>query len=141
MLNGVVWFVAAWQRVDTGVRQGDEVSIYYDPMIAKLIVWGEDRAQALQRLAVALTQYRIAGLTTNIDFLYNLATSEPFAQADLDTGFIQKHRALLFLNPSIDDHEAVALAALYLLLAQANQAQKRRLLIGPKTMATFQAPP
>ena len=92
-------------------------------MIAKLIVWGEDRAQALQRLAVALTQYRIAGLTTNIDFLYNLATSEPFAQADLDTGFIQKHRALLFLNPSIDDHEAVALAALYLLLAQANQAQ------------------
>ena len=110
-------------RVDTGVRQGDEVSIYYDPMIAKLIVWGEDRAQALQRLAVALTQYRIAGLTTNIDFLYNLATSEPFAQADLDTGFIQKHQALLFLNPSIDEHETVALAALYLLLAQANQAQ------------------
>lgn len=112
-------------RVDTGVRQGDEVSIYYDPMIAKLIVWGDDRTQALRRLAVALTHYRIAGLKTNIDFLYNLVTSEPFLSAELDTGFIQKHRAQLFPNARIEDQEALALATLYLLLAQARLAEVR----------------
>ena len=61
-------------RVDTGVRQGDEISVYYDPMIAKLIVWDESRERALQRLATALADYRIGGTVTNLDFLYNLAT-------------------------------------------------------------------
>ena len=65
-------------RVDTGVVEGDEVSIYYDPMIAKLVVWDLDRDRALQRLTEALSNYRIDGLTTNIGFLYNLATSQAF---------------------------------------------------------------
>ena len=63
---------SSYVRVDTGVVEGDEVSIYYDPMIAKLIVWGTNRAQALARLTEALSNYRIAGVTTNIGFLYNL---------------------------------------------------------------------
>ena len=110
-------------RVDTGVRQGDEVSVYYDPMIAKLIVWDESREKALQRMAKALSEYRINGVTTNIDFLYNLATCKPFVEADLDTGFIEKHQALIFHN----DEQALAnelpMAALYLVLANAKQAK------------------
>ena len=58
-------------RIDTGVRSGDEISVYYDPMIAKLIVWDEDRPSALRRLRHALAEYEIAGLTTNIGFLAN----------------------------------------------------------------------
>ena len=77
-------------RVDTGVRQGDEISVYYDPMIAKLIVWDESRERALQRLATALAEYRIGGTVTNLDFLYNLATCRPFVEAELDTGFHRK---------------------------------------------------
>jgi 3-methylcrotonyl-CoA carboxylase alpha subunit len=66
-------------RVDTGVLQGDEVSVWYDPMIAKLVVWDENRERALGRLARALSAYRISGLCSNISFLYNLATSLPVA--------------------------------------------------------------
>lgn len=112
-------------RIDTGVRQGDEVSVYYDPMIAKLIVWGENRQQALRRLALALTQYRIAGLTTNIDFLYNLATSAPFQAIELDTGFIERHQALLLQPPSSDPEAQLGLAALYILLDRERVAQAK----------------
>lgn len=103
-------------RVDTGVVQGDEVSPYYDPMIAKLIVWDEDRNRALARLARALTEYRISGVTTNIQFLYNLATSAPFLAADLDTGFIEKHQATLFEQTNADLKDNLALISLYLIL-------------------------
>jgi len=112
-------------RVDTGVREGDEVSIHYDPMIAKLIVWDTDRAAALRRLSAALARYRVAGLTTNIDFLYNIATSEPFRHAELDTSFIEKHRALIFPGEQADEPQQLALAALYLLLAREQQARAR----------------
>ncbi|NVK25843.1 MAG: acetyl/propionyl/methylcrotonyl-CoA carboxylase subunit alpha [Gammaproteobacteria bacterium] len=83
-------------RVDTGVEQGDEVSVFYDPMIAKLIVWDENRQRALTRLKQALTQYQVQGVTTNIEFLYNLANSEAFANEQIDTGFIEKHHDSLF---------------------------------------------
>ncbi len=103
-------------RVDTGVRQGDEVSVYYDPMIAKLIVWDESRERALQRLATALSAYRIGGTVTNLDFLYNLATSRPFREAELDTGFIEKHSELIFHQRPQDLERELPLAALALLL-------------------------
>jgi 3-methylcrotonyl-CoA carboxylase alpha subunit len=108
-------------RVDTGVLQGDEVSVYYDPMIAKLIVWDEDRSKALRRLGNALSEYRISGMKTNVDFLYNLATCEPFKQADIDTGFIAKHREKIFHESAQDIAEGVALGALYLVLRQAQR--------------------
>jgi len=105
-------------RVDTGVRQGDDVSVFYDPMIAKLVVWDENRDKALQRLTKALSEYRIEGVTTNIDFLYNLATSAPFVNEEIDTGFIEKHHDLIFH----DNEQALAgelpMAALYLVLSQ-----------------------
>jgi 3-methylcrotonyl-CoA carboxylase alpha subunit len=110
-------------RVDTGVRQGDDVSVYYDPMIAKLIVWDEDRDKALSRLTKALSEYRISGMTTNIDFLYNLANCAPFRNAELDTGFIEKHHAVIFHDSPQDVEKDLPLAALYLLLSQQQKAQ------------------
>ncbi len=112
-------------RIDTGVRQGDEVSVYYDPMIAKLIVWDENREKALQRLAKALSEYRINGVTTNIDFLYNLATSAPFKAADIDTGFIEKNHDLIFHNDEKPLVNELPIAALYLILSKENKAKKQ----------------
>jgi 3-methylcrotonyl-CoA carboxylase alpha subunit len=83
-------------RVDAGVREGDTISPYYDPMIAKLIVWGADRAQALARLDAALSQTHIVGLHTNVAFLRRVAASASFANADLDTALIERERAVLF---------------------------------------------
>lgn len=103
-------------RVDTGVVEGDEVSPYYDPMIAKLIVWDENRERALARTAKALREYQISGVTTNLNFLYDLATSRPFIDAELDTGFIEKHYDLLFNDSALDLPTSLSQAALYLLL-------------------------
>jgi len=90
-------------RVDTGVREGDEVSIYYDPMIAKLIVWDENRDRALQRMSQALAEYRIAGMKTNTHFLKRLIDHKAFRDAELDTGFIEKHEADLFDNAATNN--------------------------------------
>jgi len=111
-------------RIDTGVRQGDEVSVYYDPMIAKLIVWDENREKALKRLSKALSEYRINGVTTNIDFLYNLATSKPFIEEDIDTSFIEKNNDLIFHNTKQDLQNELPIAALYLVLSIQKKAQK-----------------
>ena len=83
-------------RVDTGIEQGDEITPYYDPMIAKLIVWDVDRHAALARMRQALADYRIVGVTTNIDFLSRLVACPAFADADLDTGLIERSREFLF---------------------------------------------
>jgi len=104
-------------RVDTGVVQGDDVSPYYDPMIAKLIVWDTDRARALTRLRTALNDYHVSGVTTNLSFLYDLASCQPFNDADLDTGFIEKHRDAIFDNQIELAPESLALAGLYRVLA------------------------
>ena len=106
-------------RVDTGVIEGDIVSPFYDPMIAKLIVWDTNRKNALRRTAGALRDYRIHGLSTNINFLHDLVVSQPFINADLDTGFIDKHKALLFNNIPLeksDLHQKLCQAGLYLVL-------------------------
>ena len=112
-------------RVDTGVLQGDGVGVFYDPMIAKLIVWDENRERALIRLARALSEYRVSGVTTNISFLYNLATSQPFVEGDLDTGFIENHRGLLFHDSETDRVQDLPLASLYLLLRMEQSSRSR----------------
>jgi 3-methylcrotonyl-CoA carboxylase alpha subunit len=111
-------------RIDTGVRQGDEVSVYYDPMIAKLIVWDENREKALKRLSKALSEYRINGVTTNIDFLYNLATSKPFIEEDIDTSFIEKNNDLIFHDTKQILQNELPIAALYLVLSIHKIAQQ-----------------
>jgi len=82
-------------RVDTGVREGDAITPHYDPMIAKLIVWGEDRAVAVRRLAAALAEYEVVGVQTNLGLLRAIAEHPAFAGAALDTGFIARHAAEL----------------------------------------------
>lgn len=79
-------------RVDTGVREGDVVSLFYDPMIAKLIVHGKDRETALKKLAKALDEFHVRGLHTNLSFLKTLAVHPEFVKANIDTGFIEKFR-------------------------------------------------
>ena len=103
-------------RIDTGVQQGDDISIYYDPMISKLVVWSEDREAALKQLVSALKQYHIDGVTTNIDFLIDVASSTPFSNAELTTTFIDKHADTLFSNHSHSvDAELPAIALLSVL--------------------------
>ena len=98
-------------RVDTGVIQGDSVDIYYDPMIAKLIVWDKDRSRALIRLKKALSEYKISGVTTNISFLYNIACSTPFNQSDIDTDFINQNHQEIFRLRQEDIEYAKPIAA------------------------------
>ena len=105
-------------RIDSGVREGDAISPFYDPMIAKLIVWGSDRDEALAHMSQALSEYQIVGLATNVAFLKRLVESEPFAQADLDTGLIERHREALFPPASMLGIEVPALAAASLLAAE-----------------------
>ncbi|RQO55590.1 3-methylcrotonyl-CoA carboxylase [Paucibacter sp. KBW04] len=83
-------------RIDAGVGEGDEISPFYDSMVAKLIVWGEDRAQALARLDAALRDTHIVGLQTNVAFLRRCAATASFAQADLDTALIEREKEALF---------------------------------------------
>jgi 3-methylcrotonyl-CoA carboxylase alpha subunit len=109
-------------RIDTGVRQGDEVGIHYDPMIAKLIVWDADRPGALRRLRQALSEYQVVGVTTNIGFLERVAAHPAFADADLDTAFIERHRAGLFPDTRPASDRTLALAALDVLLRRADEA-------------------
>ena len=99
-------------RVDTGVREGDSVTPFYDPMIAKLIVWDVDRRSALRRLRQALAQYQIAGVATNTAFLIALAGHRAFVEGDLDTGFIERFRADLLPAPAPASTAILALAAL-----------------------------
>jgi len=101
-------------RVDTGVREGDAITPYYDPMIAKLIVWGEDRPAAQRRLAAALAEYEVVGLRTNLGLLRAIAEHPAFATAELDTGFIARHAAELLpgVAAAADDPAVWAAAAL-----------------------------
>ena len=111
-------------RIDTGVRQGDEVSIHYDPMIAKLIVWDSDRAGALRRLRQALADCQVVGVTTNIGFLERVAAHSAYAAGELDTGFIERHRAGLFPDPRPATDRTLALACLDVLLRRAEEAKR-----------------
>ncbi|MCC4634987.1 MULTISPECIES: acetyl/propionyl/methylcrotonyl-CoA carboxylase subunit alpha [Xanthomonas] len=87
---------SAHVRIDAGVEQGDTISPYYDPMIAKLIVWDVDRPAALARMREALAQVHAVGVTTNSAFLARLVGTHAFATADLDTALIEREQAALF---------------------------------------------
>ena len=88
-------------RVDSGFGEGDTISPYYDSMVAKLIVWGADRAQALARLDAALRDTHLMGLHTNVAFLRRVVGSRAFATADLDTALIERERVALFEAPPL----------------------------------------
>ncbi len=83
-------------RIDDGVREGGEISPFYDSMIAKLIVHGSTREEALARLDAALAQVQIVGVSTNVQFLRGILATESFSKANLDTALIERERAVLF---------------------------------------------
>ena len=104
-------------RVDSGIVQGDEISTYYDPMIAKLIVWGENREAALLQMHHALGQFHVDGLGNNIAFLDRIIRCDSFKNAELDTNLIQREDEFLFKNiPSLKPELVVATALTELLL-------------------------
>ncbi|MGH6981256.1 MAG: biotin/lipoyl-containing protein, partial [Stellaceae bacterium] len=99
-------------RVETGVRQGDSITPHYDPMIAKVAVWGDGRAAAIKRLSAKLGQYRVAGVATNRDFLLRLSRNADFGAGAVDTGFIARHHDALAAPPPSDAVFAAANRAL-----------------------------
>ena len=109
-------------RVDTGVRSGDGIGVNYDPMIAKLIVWDRDRPAAVRRLALALSDYQVVGVQTNLGLLRRIAAHPAFGTAELDTGFIGRHGADLLLRREPAPPAALAAAALRVLQYRAAMA-------------------
>ncbi len=105
-------------RVDSGVREGDTISPYYDSMIAKLIVHGATREQALARMDEALAKTHIVGLNTNVQFLRYVVRSDSFALANLDTGLIPREEAVLFKQEPVGAALAVAAAVVHTLHAE-----------------------
>jgi 3-methylcrotonyl-CoA carboxylase alpha subunit len=111
-------------RIDTGVELGAEITPWYDPMIAKLIVHGADRATALARLRQALAQVEIAGPKTNVAFLGRIAASKAFGAAQLDTGLIERNRDELLVREKVADQ--LLAAAAYAELAEEQRAAGER---------------
>ncbi|MDZ4123366.1 MAG: biotin carboxylase N-terminal domain-containing protein, partial [Hydrogenophaga sp.] len=105
-------------RVDDGVREGDTISPFYDSMVAKLIVFGATRAEALARMDAALAEMRIVGLSTNVQFLRHVVNSPSFAQANLDTALIPREAAVLFHQDKVGLALAVASAVAQTLVTE-----------------------
>jgi 3-methylcrotonyl-CoA carboxylase alpha subunit len=99
-------------RVDTGVRQGDTVTPFYDPMIAKVIVHDRDRASAMRRMAALMGETEVVGVTTNAALLKALCSHPAFVGGEVDTGFIERHREELFAKLAPADDRAFAVATL-----------------------------
>jgi len=102
-------------RIDSGVREGDTITPFYDPMIAKLIVHGATREDALAGMQRALEAWEIVGPQTNVEFLQRLVKCEPFVNADVDTGLIERHHDTLFAPRGQPPRQALALACAALL--------------------------
>ncbi len=112
-------------RIDSGVRAGDRITTFYDPMIAKVIAWGEDRVTAAQRLRRALQETEIAGLATNAGFLVEVLGHPAFLKEEIDTGFIERYRADLLPDGEATPDRALALAAVYVVLKAGGAARAR----------------
>ncbi len=115
-------------RVDSGVGAGDEISIHYDPLVAKVIAHGEDRPSALRRLGHALGETRILGVETNLGFLRRVLAHAAFLEARLDTSFIERHSAALVAEAKPAAAEVLALAVLGLLCERDAEARSSAML-------------
>jgi 3-methylcrotonyl-CoA carboxylase alpha subunit len=122
-LHGLRFPPSELARVDTGVRQGDTVTPFYDPMIAKIIAWGEDRAAAVGRLRRALAETAVLGVGTNLEFLARVAAHPEFTSGAVDTGFIERNRAALIPRRQRAPDSVLAAAALLRLLRRQDAAK------------------
>lgn len=111
-------------RVETGVGQNDQVSVHYDPMIAKLVVWGQNRTSALRILHSKLSEYNIAGLETNVEFLKELCRNKNFQNGDVHTGFIEENYDALFPKLQVPN-DVLAQGTLGLILNEELEAMKK----------------
>ncbi|XP_052753757.1 methylcrotonoyl-CoA carboxylase subunit alpha, mitochondrial isoform X2 [Galleria mellonella] len=111
-------------RIETGVREGQEVSVHYDPMIAKLVVWGRDRNEALAKTRAKLSEYQVAGLETNVNFLLRLSGATAFVSGDVHTAFIPQHEAELFpaSDQRLANQRSIHAALGFLLNSQRNNS-------------------
>jgi 3-methylcrotonyl-CoA carboxylase alpha subunit len=109
-------------RIDDGVRQGDAISPFYDSMVAKLIVHGDNREQALARLDAALSELHIVGLNTNVQFLRHVLATQSFSRAQLDTALIPREAAQLFDQEPLGAALAVAAVVAHVLRAEQSLA-------------------
>ena len=110
-------------RLETGVREGDDVSVFYDPMIAKLVAWGDDRAECARRMCDALAQTELLGVKTNLAFLERIVRHPAFLAGDTDTSFIEKHRADLLPPSGAVPVEALVAAAARVYLDERARAE------------------
>ena len=98
-------------RVESALYRGYEISLFYDPMVAKLIVWGENRAEAILRMRRALNEYRISGIKTSIPFHQEIMDSTEFIWGTFDTGFLDRRRLVARNEPDLDQARIAAVAA------------------------------
>ena len=119
-------------RIDTGVEQGDIITPFYDPMIAKVIVWDQTRELAAGRMNAALGEYQVVGVANNVGFLRRLVTSPSFVFARLDTGLIEREHDWLWpKQTTIVPDAAIVVAALSIVLRERQDAAQR----GPRAFA------
>jgi len=112
-------------RIDTGIRAGDEVGMHYDPLLAKIITWGEDRAAALARLQGALMATQLLGLRNNLEFLKSVLGHGAFQAGEVSTDFIERHKEDIFTPLPTPHMDAWAFACLAILLARRDAAVAR----------------
>ena len=110
-------------RVDTGIEEGDTITPFYDPMIAKLIVWGETRETAVGHMAKALGEFQIVGVANNVKFLQRLITSPSFTKTRLDTSLIEREQEWIHAQDSGAQQDALLVAALAIVLRERAQLQ------------------
>ncbi|KAG8681596.1 hypothetical protein FRC09_017367, partial [Ceratobasidium sp. 395] len=103
-------------RLENGFEAGSQIEVFYDPLIAKLVVHGRDRTEALRVLRKALEEYHVVGLSTNVEFLHTLASNKAFIEGEVETGFIKKHNDQLFPPVTEPAPELLAQAALFVAL-------------------------
>ncbi len=115
-------------RVDDGFDTGSEISVYYDPLIAKLVCWANDRANAIQRMKRALDEYKIAGVTTNISFLKSVFNNKNFINGKFDINFLEKESGDLhiFLDKENNKVNLDNAAAIFTAMVKENTSGKRK---------------
>ncbi len=124
-LNYIFRVLGNGMREDTGIEQGNEISIYYDSMISKLISFGANRETAILKMKRALRDYKVAGVKTNISFLLNLLECEAFVKGDYNTQYVEKHFLPMLREKKAEtDKDTEAALSLATILFKESQHEK-----------------